>query len=147
MTLLLVGLVFIFRTPLFNLLSPILKENAEVDNNGAVTLLLVFVVLYIFCNLLGNDDKEHSGLMNLFLIGIFMQVFGNVYALAGRVAYYFMPFIGLLIPKTFRNIKQGKTKIIVTLIVALILVGYGLYCIYGSQNSFAEAYPYRFFWE
>lgn len=146
-TLLIIVLVFVFRVSLFEVLSPILKDNAVMDNNGALTLFLVFVVIYIFCDLLGPDEKEHSGLMNLFLIAISAQAFGSVYNTAGRVGYYYMPFLGLLLPKTLKNLARGNTKYFITWFLVAVFVAYGLYALYSSGDSFAEAYPYLFFWQ
>ena len=46
-SILILPLVFLFRNPLFGILSKLLKDNAVPDNNSAVTLFIVFTAVYI----------------------------------------------------------------------------------------------------
>lgn len=146
LTLLVIPIVFFLRTPLFYLLAPLLKENAIVDNNGAITLLIVFILIYIFCIFFGNpEEEEQNGFLSLLLMCIICQCFGNIHSYAARIAYYYMPFIGLLLPKVCKNFR-GKYSIVTVIIVSIFIV-YGLFSIYSSGNSWAQAYPWVPFWK
>lgn len=144
-TLILVLVVFVFRTQIFNLLAPLIKEDAIPDNNGAITLFLIFILIYVFCCFFIYDNQESSGLLNLFLLAILCQAFGNIYSIAGRIGYYFMPFLGLLLPKTLISMKYGEREI-TSIVLTIAFVGYGLYIIYAAGNSWAETYPWIPFW-
>ncbi len=144
-SLLLLPIVFLLRTPLFLLLSKILKEDALPDDNGAITLLLVFCVIYVFCFLFARKNKQLNGYLNLFYIACICQVFGNIYSTAMRVGYYFMMAAVLLIPRVINELDEEKNvKQAIKITVILAFVAFGLYSIYTS--SWAEAYPYYWFW-
>lgn len=138
--------IFIFRVPLFSLLSRIIKDNAVIDNNGAINLFLFFVLVYIFSFFFGSDDEDTNGLLNLFLIAIICQLFGNLHLYAARLGYYFMPFLGLLIPKVLKNFRINEHKII-SFFIASIFVLYGLYVLYNGRNSWTCSYPWIPFWK
>ena len=139
-------LIFIFRYQLFNILSPIFKEDALPDNNGALTLLLIFVGIYVFCFLFAPNDKEINGLLNLFYLACCCQVFGNIYSTAMRVGYYFMIFTVLLVPRVVNELKDDKRiKITVKTVIFIAFILFGLYSFYSA--TWAMTYPYRWFWE
>lgn len=143
-----VGVIFIFRVPLFIFLSGFLKDNAVIDNNGAITLFLIFVLIYIYCFVFGQEDEDTNGLLNLFLIAIICQVFGNLHNYAGRLGYYFMPFLGLLIPKVCTNTKliDKQLKNILINVIAISFIGFALYTLYNGGNSWTKSYPWVPFW-
>lgn len=140
-----IPLVYIFRYPLFNVLSKLFKDDAIPDNNNATTLFLVFTLIYIFCILYTNYSKEQNGLMNLFLLACFCQAFGGVYNIAMRVGYYFMTALVLLLPLIIKNMNIKLDKEVFAKIVFICFAVFGLYSIYTS--TWAKAYPYIFFWE
>ena len=170
----LLPIVFLFREPLFSVLSPILMSGAKPDYNGAIELLWVFIFIYCFCWFCIPDktDGAINGYMNLFYIACVCQIFGYIYASAVRIGYYFMIFLILLIPRVVdlwatREItvvtrqwngdgllkpSQAKMqmerehflKALVKLAICAAFVLYGFYTIYSTQ--WACAYPYKWFW-
>lgn len=144
-TLLLIFVVFVFRTQLFYLLAPLLDDSAKADNNGALALFLVFILVYIFCCYFSKDCKKDNGLLNLFLIAILCQAFGNIFASAARVGFYFMPFICLLLPKVLKNIRNPERSLISIPIYSIFII-YGLYSLYSNGSSWPMTYPWVPFW-
>ena len=144
-SLLLIPIIYLLRYPLFTILSKLFKDEAIANDTGAVTLLLVFCLIYAFCFLFSGKDKETNGYLNLFYLACVCQVFGNVYQLAMRVGYYFMIFAILLIPKVIQEMNDDEeTKSVVELVVFLAFIAYGLYALRNS--SWAQTYPYNWFW-
>lgn len=141
--------IYIIRFPLFSLLSKVFKKSASVDNNGALTLFLVFTLIYIFCLFFGNRKNESTnGLMNLFWTACAVQAMGGVNSIVIRVGYYFMTYLTLLLPEVFDDMKkrmEPSQRRILLLITEMCFIAYGLYAI--RHGGWAESYPYAFFWE
>ena len=80
--------VFLLRYPIFSALSKLLKQNAAVEDNGAITLFLVFFAIYFFCFIFTDESEEQNGYTNLFFLACVCQAFGGVNSAALRVGYY-----------------------------------------------------------
>jgi len=147
-----IPVLYIFRYPVFELLSKFFKENVVLENNSSLTLFLVFFAIYIFTILLGhqNDSKE-VGYRNLFWLACFCQTFSGVYSLAMRVGYYFMVYLVLLLPEVLSiknensSLMQKRIKIILYIIILICFATFGFYSLY--KESWAMTNPYHFFWE
>ena len=141
-------LVFVLRKPLFTILSKLLKDNAQMDYNGAITLLLVFTLVYIFCIIfLDNDDSITSGFVNCFYLGVLCMCFGNVNQLAMRVAYYYMIALVIALPNIVMSISNIKNRMITLISIEVAFFIYSLYALWSSGNSWPMSFPYHFFWE
>ena len=144
----LIGLVIVYvlRYQLFSTLSLLFKSNAVAQDNGAFTLLFVFVLVYVFCFIfIDETDYESSGFLNIFFLACVCQCFGGIYSIALRVGYYFMPAIIIALPNAINYMKNRNNYLISKYLVGFIFIIYGLYAI--RTSSWAEAYPYFFFWE
>lgn len=143
-----IPIVYLFRVPLFTVFSKFFKDEATItDGETAVTLFLVFTLVYIFCIIFQNkESKDQNGLLNLFLVACCCQAFGSVYELAMRVTYYFMMSLILLLPSVMKEAKLEKREnYLVTFGIMGAFILFGLFSIYDS--SWAMAYPYYWFWE
>lgn len=137
--------VFLFRHPLFSILSKLLKQSAVVDDNGAITLFLVFFAIYFFCFLFADESEEQNGYTNLFFLACVCQAFGGVSSVAMRVGYYFMMPLMLLLPKVAGGMRVEQERKLARIVIVACFALYGLYAIYAS--TWAEANPYHWFWE
>lgn len=145
--------VFLFRYPLFNVLSKLFKENAVPSDNSAINLFLVFCAVYIFAVLFEDkDDPDELGIRNLYLMGCVCQAFSGVYSTAMRVGYYFMIYAVLLLPRIVRNMDkkalQGHDKqssMILYIPILVCFFTFGLYML--AQENWAMTNPHSFFWQ
>lgn len=139
------GAVYVFRTPLFTILSKVFKDNAVPDNNNALTLLLVFTLMFLFGTMfLRYSDQESAGFLNVFYFACICQCFGGVYAMAMRVGYYFMPAMAIALPNIIVGMDNEDSYWISKICILSIFVAYGLYALHGG--SWAMTNPYNFFW-
>lgn len=144
-SILVIPVVFVLRRPLFAVLSQLFSENAAVDNNGALGLLLLLVLIYGLCSLFSSkDDPEENGYLNIFFLCCVCQVFANISSVALRVGYYFMFPVALALPSVLEKM-EWKLRVIAKLAVIVFFVAFGLRCIYNS--TWSGAYPYYWFWQ
>lgn len=145
-TVLFLPVVFVFKEPLFEVLSKLFKDNAVANETGAITLFLVFCAVYIYLILLNKKfDETQNGVVNLFYVACVCQAFGGIFQTAMRVGYYFMIYLIVALPNTItqnKNKQEYQTNYIIILLAFLI---FGLYAI--RYSTWEMAYPYYFFWE
>lgn len=142
---LLLPFIYIFRTPLFLVLSRVLKDEAAPDNNGAVALMLLFLAIYLFCVVFTNYSKQQTGYINLFYIACICQMFSGIYSTAMRAGYYFMIAAIFALPSIVAGLQNDNTRRVCRLAIGcgFILFSFSLL----SSDSFAASNPYYFFWE
>lgn len=138
-------IVYIFRTPLFMFLGSFFKDNMQLDNNGSIKLLLLFIIIYLFCVMFGSSDEEENGYLNLFYCACLCQIFANLYSTALRVGYYFAIFLILLLPKVLDNMKNKEDATILKVVIGIFFIWFALNNL--ETSSWALSNPYIFFWE
>lgn len=140
-----IGVVFFLRRQLFSVLSRLISPNVMIDNNGAMGLLLLFLMIYGLCSFFtSEDDMEQNGYLNVFFLGCVCQVFANVSSLALRIGYYFLLPVVLILPSVLEKM-EWQLRVIVKFAVIIFFVVFGLHCIYNS--TWSGEYPYYWFWE
>lgn len=137
--------IYLARYPLFAVGSKLFKHNAVAAQGSAVTLLLVFTLVYAFCAVFLHDDED-GGFLNLFYVACVIQCFAGVYSLAMRVGFYFMPALVIALPNIIANMKRPENRKISRLCVMAAFVAYGLYALYTYGSDWPMTYPYHFFW-
>lgn len=140
----LVGLVFLLRYPLFELLSKVFKENATSDSNGSYSLLFVFLLLYIICCFIYKENDANNGMINMLWLTCICLCFTGVYSSAIRIAYYFMLAFPLLVPHMLLAIKDVFTRTIAYSVIVIAFSAYGLKIL--ENGSWMMSNPYHFFW-
>lgn len=116
-------LVYILKRPLFAVLSRLFKDNAAIDDNGAIVLLLFCGDIY-FCTIYNDESELQSGFLNLFYLACLCQAFGDLYSIALRVGYYFMITLVVLLPnllKLCRNQKKNYIPIFLFRLLSFLL--------------------------
>ena len=143
-----IPVVYVLRAPLFDILSKLLKKNAKMTDTGALTLFLIFTLIYIGLVMLNKKRNRPGGYINIFYLACLCQAFAGVYYTAMRVAYYFMIALAVGLPEVLQEMKSERegdsTYKISYCVVVIIFIIYGLYAI--KTSSWAMAYPYKFFW-
>lgn len=145
-------ITYVFRYPLFQMLSRLFKEDAQMDYNNAITLFLVFWAVYAFTVLFSKENgRDENGWRNLFLLACVCQSFAGVYSTAMRIGYYFMPYIAVLLPKIIANTKlehgnyKRESELIMYLMIFVCFMAFGLHSI--ANGSWAMSNPHMFFWQ
>ncbi len=140
-------IVFLFRKQLFTLLSLLFKKNAILTSTGAYTLMIIFIMIYVFLLIFfyGDKDPKVNGYMNVFFMACLSQIFSTVYDTAIRVGYYFMFSLVLLLPMALMRLKDRRYAILIRYAVILCFVIF--FFDSALDSSWARAYPYYFFWQ
>lgn len=150
-SLLILPILFVLRGPIFAILSKIFTDNAVVEETGAGTLFIVFVLIYVFLILVNKvDDERQNGLINLCYAACICQAFGGIYNTALRVGYYFIIYMVVAIPNALEALKgSGRMyrtyQFLVELAFIVIFVVYGLNSI--QNGSWSRTFPYIWFWK
>lgn len=139
------GVVYIFRYPIFYIVGRLFKENPTADNNGAITLFLVFTLIYIFDMLYLDRSDEENGLLNIFYIACCAQAIGGVYSTVIRVGYYFMTSLILLLPLIIQRVEKRQDALFLKIVIGICFVLFGIYSI--RNGSWAESFPYYWMWD
>ena len=140
-------IVFVVRKQLFTLFSLLFKKNAILTSTGAYTLMIIFIMIYIFLLIFfyGDKDPKVNGYMNVFFMACLSQIFSTVYDTAIRVGYYFMFSLVLLLPMALTRLKDRRYAILIRYAVILCFVIF--FFDSALDSSWARAYPYYFFWQ
>ena len=150
--------VYIFREPLFKVLSKIFKDDATTQDTGAFTLFFVFTLMYIFLIVFTNKKSSlANGCANLFYVACLCQAFGGLYDTVLRVTYYFMISAIIGIPEILsKDSGDGVTldykyRTFFSVILSIVFIGYALYIFNDGVGNYPVQWfktnPYVFFWQ
>ena len=143
-----IPVVYVLRVPLFNILSGLLKDNAKTTETGALTLFIIFALIYVGLVILNKKQNRPGGYINIFYLACLCQAFAGIYYTAMRVGYYFMIALAVGLPEVLQDMKSerddDKTYKLAYGIVIMLFLIYGLRGLRFS--TWAMTYPYKFFW-
>ena len=142
-SLLFLPVLWIAKKPVFVFLCQVFGYTPKIDNNGAITLFLVFCLVYWFC--LVFAPKSENGNLNLFFVACCIQAMAGLQSNLIRAGYSYAISLIVLLPNTAKSIQNKKTKFIVNIVVIGAFVAFGLYSIYTTE--WAQAYPYIPHWK
>lgn len=138
-------LIFLLKEPLFLVLARTLDEDAVIVKNASVNLFILLTLMYAIC-VVFSKRQENRGLQNIFWLACAAQAFSGISNMAGRVAWYFMPCLIILIPNiaTDMSIKEKQIRKSLGWIIGILACIVGLYFL--RYDMVAAAYPYEPFW-
>ena len=149
------AVVFTFNQKIFFVLGLVLarftKYDASIEQTGAFTMLILFIIFAVFAFLIPDEnmlDAETIGLRNFLLFSIVLQMFAPLHAVAMRMNYYYMIFIPVMLPKIIeaRSAQWEQIARVGRHIMVIFFLVYFFYSAYtGSDNL--NVFPYHFFWE
>ena len=143
-----IPVVYVLGVPLFSILSRIFKDDAKLEDTGALTLFIIFALIYVGLVILNKKRNCSGGYINIFYLACLCQAFSGVYFTAMRVGYYFMVALAVGLPEVLQDMKSerddDKTYKLAYGVVIALFVFYDLYVI--KTSTWAMAYPYKFFW-
>ena len=153
--------MFVFNRQIFTtatvFLSRVFGEEdylAEVDNNGAYTMVILFVLFVVLSYFLPDEDRmdeETLGLRNFLLMAAILQCFAPIHMLAMRMNYYFIVLVPVAIGKFLKYTRENFKDVAwaAKTVMLLFFMTYYLFNTYRSCRtgiSTLDIYPYRFFW-
>lgn len=113
--------------------------------------LIAYVPLIIMLFVWVNSNSRNNVLALIFtmiLCGIFMLQFSSVNPFGGRIAYYFLIFIVIIVPlyriKLNLMLKIGNVNINI-INVLFVLYGIIYWCFYYGYSNIGETVPYLFY--
>ena len=139
--------IYVLKEPLFYLLARLLAENPEIVKSHTVNLFLILTMIYVMIVLFyKEDDIETRGFTNIFWMACATQAFAGVNNLAGRVTWYFMSVLIVLLPNFLlnMNVKEKQGLKYCAGLVGILACAMGLYFL--RTDMVAMAYPYKPFW-
>ena len=150
-TLLLFPIIFVFRKQIFLFFVLIFMEDASLQQTNAITMMLVFAMIYLFLLIVcyQDCDEQTNGYLNIFLFACLCMIFTGIYSTAIRVAYYFMISLILLLPIAMNKLKKKLTDVRwIIFIRYVIIICFILFAFDNIRETYwAKAYPYHVFWE
>lgn len=144
LTILAFPVVYVFRYQIFMVLLRIMGKETELDYNGAVNLMLLFILIYIVCSILYSKDERYNGYLNIFFIACACQCMGGLYSTIMRIGYYFMMALPILLPITAKNFGNQRDEYIFKFGAGAGFTMFAWMSI--SAGSWALSNPYYFFW-
>lgn len=144
--------VFIFNKPIFVFLESLISEiySGNVQSTGAYTMLILFALFGLYSYVIPDEKEmsaEETGLRNLLLLSILIQMFAPLHSLAMRMNYYFIIFIPLLIPKIIKKTSL-RYRQVASLSHYVMLFYFLIYFFINiPSGNILDTFQYRFFWE
>ena len=139
--------IYVLKEPLFYLLARLLAENPEIVKSHTVNLFLILTMIYVMIVLFyKEDDIETRGFTNIFWLACATQAFAGVNNLAGRVTWYFMSVLIVLLPNFLlnMNVKEKQGLKYCAGLIGILACAIGLYFL--RTDMVAMAYPYATCW-
>lgn len=140
--------LFAFRAEIWNTIVRITGRSIPAVHNGSVELMLLFGGIYVYMVLFSPEKCGFDGLLNVQYLACCALIFSEVSNVAQRVGYYFMLYLTLSLPALLDHIRQKRRILEYSLHWLTIVGGFLLFGAYQLRtNTWAVAWPYRFFWE
>lgn len=121
-------------------------ENYQ-DEGGAIVLLLVYVLIFLFsfAGAKGAKNERLQFFQWMILCAVGCQSLGFISTGAiTRIGYYFTIFFPLIIPEIFTGFRRPSFKIIATVVTSILLI---IFFYLTTKGGYLDVVPYRFFWE
>lgn len=148
------AVVVVFRVQIFMMLYSVVnivfrEDTVGIEETGATSMLLLFSVILVFSYLfLGNTDEETSGMRNILILSVAVQIFSMINRLAMRVNYYYLLFLPLMLPKVIRRI-PSKNRWFASLVEFVCCAYFIIYFLRKASTGVdsLEIFPYIPFWQ
>lgn len=142
------GMLFVFRSELWNVIVRVTGRSIPAVHNGSIELMLLFCGIYLYMLLFSQGERHLEGLINVQYLACGALIFAEVSQVAQRVGYYFMLYLTLSLPEILRGIRRKRGELEYALHTFAVVGGFLLFGVYQLRtNTWAMAWPYRFFWE
>lgn len=131
------------------------ERYGTIDDNGAIGMFILFLTLFVYCNIVldfDKLDKEYKGIRNIMVFVVMLQAFASVNNMIMRINYYFLPLLPILIAKTstsprpqYKDITKTATIIISVFFAYRFVMGVYNGTIYNTD--ILQTYPWTPCWK
>lgn len=121
-----------------------------ISGSSTFGMLGIFLAItYCLCLVASYRDEDNNIVhlvRNLALAAAFMQLFGNISPVTGRITFYFVPFLSILIPYSVSKVSSDKKT---RDIINLIYCSFTLFALFvpSMLSGYLNLVPYKFFWQ
>lgn len=123
-----IGLIFIFRKQVFEILSILYYGEAiETSNTGAYTMFFMYVLLFFVSFINPNPTQDYIGLRNILLLLVCIYALASVHDYVTRIGFPLSVYLSLFVPKVIESMSITKKSMVVVRIFS-ILVCVGCFC-------------------
>ena len=149
-------ILLIFNREIFSFLLGISGVYTEygMSQTGAFMSIILFSLFAVYSIVIPDErslDETGKMLRNILLITLAIMTFAPIHMMVMRMAYYFVVFMPLCIPKIvkYRDESQEKITEISKVVMLLFFTAYFFYFGYSGMATGAglHTFPYQFFWE
>lgn len=142
------SVLFAFRSEIWNAIVRITGRSIPAVHNGSVALMLLFCAIYVYMVLSSKGARQLEGLVNVQYLACCALIFAEVSNVAQRVGYYFVLYLMVSLPEVLGEIRKRRGVFEYSLHWLAVCGGFLLFGAYQLRtNTWAMAWPYRFFWE
>lgn len=145
-----IGVFFLlpFLSAIINTVVPFVfgsRYNNYQDTGGAITLFLLYVIIYILSLKILIENQKDNLIRGLIVMAVACQSLGSIGSGAiTRIGFYFTIFFTLLFPELVNVYSTNKNKSIMTFFMSLLLF---VFFYWTNKDGYLDVIPYYFFWE
>ena len=149
-------ILLVFNREIFSFLLGIfgIYSGYSISQTGAFMSIVLFSLFVVYSIIIPDENKlDETGKMlrNILLITLAIITFVPIHMLVMRMAYYFVVFMPLCIPKIikYHDESLGKITEISRVVMMVFFAVYFFYFGYKGMSTGAglHSFPYHFFWE
>ena len=149
-------IAYIFNSRIFSFLVSLMGERyeeryGEIETTGAITMIILFALFVLYSYFIVDEsklDEDSTGLRNILIICLILQLFAPVNSVAMRMNYYFLILVPIIIPKMANRAKDNY-KQLAGLSVAIMSAFFFCYFVITANTGadVLQVFPYKAFWQ
>ena len=149
-------ILLVFNREIFTFLLGIsgIYSGYGITQTGAFMSIVLFSLFVVYSIVIPDENRlDETGKMlrNILLITLAIMTFAPIHMMVMRMAYYFVVFMPLCIPKIVKYHDESQRKI-TEISKIVMLVFFTVYFFYFGYRGMAtgeglHSFPYHFFWE
>ena len=148
--------LYVLRVPIFAFIlslvpSKYLEFYGEMQQTGAVGMMLLFLVFLIFAFVVMDEEKMTTDdyfMRNVLLIAATIQFFVPIHAMVQRVSYYFLIFVPVALLQVVKKPRSNMTGVSTAalIVMSVFFTLYFFYTALFSGDNLLDVFPYTFLW-
>ena len=145
-------LIFAFNRQFFGFLRGVIQDYGSIGNreSNSFTMLFLLIAFSVFSYAIPDGDQldaDAIGLRNFLLMTTAIQMFVPLNFLVMRMAYYYLIFMPITVPKMIQASSVRWRQVAVAAHVVILLFFTLHFFLFAPGANTLNIFPYRFFWE